>query len=219
MQSQSLQNLFRAPWKWMWLGTLDTQREIQGRNSLHKYLSEFVKSKQDQIWIILLLECQLSFHVTLLGDQIHKVRERLQYNKFGPITIFIISHLFNDKQGFKKDWNKVEKIMIVIPYMAVSRMIPSPFKKVNREICSLTKTPAPSIDPHVWYTFSNEKQKVKISILDVFKRKLFETGILDRASNFIANTRRQRLLSNYNFSRSKWAGWCSVKKFIHFDAL
>ena len=77
------------------------------------------------------------------------IREQLQCNKFGPIIIFIISHLFNDKQSLKKDWDKVEKMMIVAPNMVVSRLVPSSSKNFNREICSLTTTPSLSINPTV----------------------------------------------------------------------
>ena len=60
----------------------------------HKYFREFVRSKENQRWIFLLLDCQHNFHGTMHRNQIHTVRERVQCSKSGLISTFMLSHLF-----------------------------------------------------------------------------------------------------------------------------
>ena len=68
--------------------------ETQSGNSFHKYFREIVRSKEDQRWMFLLLDCQHNFHGILHGNQIHAVRKRMQCSKSGPISTFMLSHLF-----------------------------------------------------------------------------------------------------------------------------
>ena len=87
--------------------------------------------------------------------------------------------------------------------MTVSKLEPSPSENVNREIYPFNTIPAFSIDPPVSDTYNNDKQFIKISSLDGFKRRLFETGISERACDLIPSTMRQCSLSNYNSCRPK----------------
>ena len=141
----------------------------------------------------------------------------MQCSKSGPISTFMFSHLFNYKQGLKKDSPAPsEKNVGCSSHMAVSGMVPNPSENVNRETTSFATPPTSFIKPLGSDTSINNKQNIKISGLDGFRQRLLVTGISERTSKLISSTRRQVSLSNYNSSRSKWASWCGGRKIDPF---
>ena len=52
--------------------------------------------------------------------------------------------------------------------------------------------------------------------MEGFRQGLVATGVSERASKLISNTRRESSLSNYNSSWSKWTSWCGERKIDPF---
>ena len=63
--------------------------ETASRN-ISEILSDHRKTRNG----FLLLGCQYNFHLTLHGNQVHTVRERMQCSKYCSISIFMLFHLF-----------------------------------------------------------------------------------------------------------------------------
>ena len=116
-------------------------KDNSGSKLLHQIFQIIcqIKARPDINLFASRLLADLPWYVAWRPDPYSK--KRVQCNKFGPIITLIFPHLFNEKQSFSKDWDKVEKMVIVTPHMAVSRLVPGPSNNVNREIYSLTTTP------------------------------------------------------------------------------
>ena len=96
----------------------------------------------------------------------------MQCNKFGPISTFMLSTFFNDKQGFKKNSaGPSKKSVDCSSQIAVPSMIPNPSENVNRETTSFTTPPTSSIEP----LGSNTPIK-NIRICACFRQE-FQTGL------------------------------------------
>ena len=125
----------------------------------------------------------------------------MQCSKSGPISTFMLSHLFPSENN--ADCSS---------HMAVSGMAPNLSENVNKETISFATPPTSSIKPPGSDASINNKQNIKISGLDGFRQRLLAKVISQRVSKLISNTRRQGSLSNYDLSWSKWASRCGERK-------
>ena len=66
---------------------------------------------------------------------------------------------------------------------------------------------------------TGEKQNLKISGLESYRKVLAAEGVSKEASDLITSCRRQGSTSNYESSWRKWASCCSQRQLIHFTVL
>lgn len=90
-------------------------KDNSGSKLLHQIFQIIcqIKARPDINLFASRLLADLPWYVAWRPDPYSK--KRVQCNKFGPIITLKLPHLFNEKQSFSKDWDKVQKWWLWLP--------------------------------------------------------------------------------------------------------